>query len=72
MRSDERFNFENNLSKPGTNTNTDDISRAEDSCYQDDLNQSSEYVPKTVEEVEEHIDYVIGAMVKDQRKLNQV
>lgn len=53
---DERFNFDNDQSKP-SGTNTDNISRAEESFADD---QSSEWVPKTEEEVEDHIDFVIG------------
>ena len=53
--SDQRFDFDNNMSKPGTNT--DDISRAEEESVE------SEYIPKTEEEVADHIDTVIGDML---------
>ena len=54
------FDFEN---QPGTGT--DNISRAEDS-YVIEEEESSEYVPKTLEEVEDQIDGVIGDMLIQQ------
>ena len=70
----ERTDFEEQPDAAGTGTITDNISRAQDSFEEDKTfdDESSDYVPKTNEQVADEIDGVIGGLLRKQQTFTQV
>ena len=63
--------------QPGfTGTGTDDISRAQDDSFEEDKgfddDESSDYVPRSQEQVAAQIDGVIGGMLRKQQTMTQL